>query len=253
MTSPSVSDALDRLAPSQHFTDNWDDVLARAGEDAPRPADGFRLRVQRRRRWLLAAALVAAVVVPVATGTLAATNNWWFFASHVPASATPPVVVKSGTWDGANWELVAYRTASGGICLAMTPSATATSDGRGAALACGGFSTAPQGSAEGPRGITYLSGSSSELPTYIVGPVVAAASEVVISFANGDVVRTPAFDAPASLGPVRFYATRVPESVLVPPSGRGPSMLQKLVGLDNDGQVVACLALTAASPCAHVE
>jgi hypothetical protein len=104
----------------------------------------------------------------------------------------------------------------------------------------------------GRRGITYLSGSSSELPTYIVGPVVAAASEVVISFANGDVVRTPAFDAPASLGAVRFYATRVPESVVLP-SRHGPLMLQKLVGLDNDGQVVACLALTAASPCTRVE
>ena len=249
MTFLSLSDALERLAPPQHFADDWDDVLGRVGEPASQSAD--RPRAQRRQRWLVAAAVAAAIVVPVAAATVAARSDWWFFASHVPAAATPPVVVKSGTWDGKRWELVAYRTASDGICFSMTPSASATSAGVGAAMNCGGFAPAtPSGSPEGgPHGITYLSGSSPELPTYVVGPVIDTADEVVIYFANGDVLRTPAFDAPASLGAVRFYAARVPESVVRPPIGHGETSLQKLLGLNKDGQVVACLTLSAASQC----
>jgi hypothetical protein len=246
MTFPSLANALERLAPPQHFADDWDDVLARAGE----PDSGDRPRAFQRRRWLLAAAFAAAIVIPIAAATVAARNDWWFLASHGPKPLTAPVVVKSGSWDGKSWELVAYRSASDGICFTVTPSASATSDGLGAALACGGFSiAAPSGSSERTRGITYMSSSSPELPTYVAGPVIDTADHVVIYFANGDVVRTPAFDAPASLGAIRFYAAQISEPVVRPTGGRRQSSLQKLVGLDNEGRIVACLTLSATSRC----
>jgi hypothetical protein len=193
--------------------------------------------------------LAAALLVPVAAATVAATNDWWFFASHAPQPLTTPVVVKSGSWDGKRWDLLAYRAASQGICFTITPSAAATS-GLGAAMNCGGFSTAPPESPGGPRGITYLSASSSEPPTYVPGPVIDTAAEVAIYFANGHVVRTPTFDAPTSLGAVRFYAAPVGDAVIYSTGpGRRESLVQKLVGLDSEGGVVACAALDPASRC----
>lgn len=241
MTSLPVDAALERLAPPQQFADDWADVLGRVGE--PRPRTG------RRRALPVAAALAATIVVLVTAAAVAAVNDWWFW-DNAPAPVTTPVVVKSGTWDGKGWELVAYRSASHGICFSMIPSGAGKSDGLGAAMNCGGFDSAtPPGSSVRPSGITFLSGSSPQLPTYIVGPVVDAADEVVISFANGEVLRTPAFDAPGSLGALRFYAARVPESVARPTIGPAATSLQKLVGLDEEGHVVACLTPRAASRC----
>lgn len=249
----SVDSALERLAPPQHFAADWADVLGRVGELAPEPADRGRLLARRRRPGLVAAALAATLIVLVAATAVAAVNDWsvtdwWFLGNGAPAPVTTPVVVKSGSWDGKGWELVAYRSTSHGICFAMTPSGAGKADGFGGGLACGGFSpVAPSGSIGGLHRITFLSGSSPQLPTYIVGPVVDNAVEVVISFANGAVIRTPTFDAPASLGALRFYAARVPESV-PRPTPRAPS-LEKLVGLNEDGQVVACLTPRKTSRC----
>lgn len=247
MNSATVTDALERLAPPPHFVDDWGDVLRRAGEHTAERSVHARRQRLSRRRWLVAAVLAAVVLVPIAAATVAATNDWWFFAGHGPKPLTKPVVVKSGTWDGTDWELVAYRAAGQGICFTIAPSASATSDGLGAALACGGFSAAaPSGR---PHGITYMSSSSPELPTYVAGPVIDTADEVAIYLANGDVLKTPAFDAPASLGAVRFYATQIPEPVTHPATGGGQSFVKELVGLDNGGRVVACLAISPASRC----
>ncbi len=241
MNARSVADALDRLGPPQHFAHDWSDVLKRAGvegADSSGPA-------WRKRKWVLAAAIVAVIVVPVAAATVAATNDWWFFRGPQPQLLTPltePVVVKTGTWDGKRWQLVAYRATDNGICVAVMPYASPPSASTGGALACGGFSVLPPGSPGGPRGINYGSAQSAELPYWAAGPVVDTAAEVAIYFRNGGVLRVPTYAAPESLGHVRFYATPIPEAT--ESAGQSPV---KVVGIDNSDVVVACDALDPAS------
>jgi hypothetical protein len=149
--------------------------------------------------------------------TVAATNGWWFFRGHGPQPLTEPVVVKTGTWDGKRWQLVAFRAAEdgiafpagvNGICYGVMPYASPPSASTGGALACGGFSVRRPGSPGAPRGINYGSAQSAELPLRAAGPVVDTAAEVAIYFRNGGILRVPTFAAPASLGHIRFYATR---------------------------------------------
>src|SRR6476661_4692425 len=99
MNARSTDDALDQLAPREEFAYDWADVLDRAGvheSDAVEPA-------WRRRKWLLLAAVVAAVVVPVAAATVAVTNwnGWWSSPHDQFRPASEPVVVQTGSWDGA--------------------------------------------------------------------------------------------------------------------------------------------------------
>jgi len=94
--------------------------------------------------------------------------------------------------------------------------------------------------------ITFLSGgASSELPAYIAGPVIEKASTVEIQFGTGEVLRLSTFSGAASLGHVRFYAAQLPASIPLPPPRLGahkqPTFINKLAGLDGDGNVVACL------------
>lgn len=145
---------------------------------------------------------------------------------------TEPVVVKTGTWDGKRWQLVVFRAGDDRwvppagvdvICTAVMPYASPPSASTGGALAC------------------YGSAQSVELPHWAAGPVVDSAAEVALYFSNGGVLRVPTFAAPESLGHVRFYATQIPE-------WPGPdSEPAKVVGIDNSGAVVACMALDPAS------
>ena len=235
MTSKPTNEALERLAPAQSFAHDWNDVLERASVAAP-----AHRRARPRKRWLLSVAIALVVLSPL--GALAATEDWWFLDSPgTPApSNPPPLVVKTGSWEGKEWLLVAYRSDDGDLCFSMNPASSPMSTGVGAALNCGGWEAY---SPSGPKlagGITYLGGTSSELPTYVVGPVVEEAAEVAIHFVGGEVVRTPAFDAPSSLGALRFYAARAPAT---------DSVVEKLVGLDRDGRVVACLAVSGQDEC----
>ncbi len=245
MTSDVIDDALERLAPAQAFVSDWHDVLNRGGEAPPLASRPSR-RTRPRKRWLLAVALGVAVLSPL--GAIAAaggTEGWWFFDSHAPAPIkhAPPLVVKTGSWDGHGWLLVAYRTENGDLCFSMNPASSPMSTGVGAAMNCGGFQSRPSGGSNRPRGITFLSGGSPELPTYVVGPVIEEAQEVVIQFAGGAVLHTVPFDAPASLGAVKFYAARLADT-------ESPAAtVEKLVGLDGDGRVVACLALGSGNSC----
>jgi len=238
MNARSVADALDRLAPPQRFGHDWNDVLERAGVEA---AESGRPR-WRKRTWLLAAAIIAAVLIPVAAATVAATQNWWFFGGPGPQPLTEPIVVKTGSWDGKRWQLVAYRASDTRgnndiVCFTVMPYASAPSESTGAALACGGFLALPP-SPGAPFGINYGSAQSAELPHWGAGPVVDTATEVAIYFGNGEVLRVPTFAAPESLGHVRFYATAIPEGIQS--AGQSPV---KVVGLDSTNGVVACAVL----------
>jgi hypothetical protein len=153
---------------------------------------------------------------------------------------TGVAVVKRGTWSGKRWELVAYRSATDGICFSMTP--LAGHDSTGAGMDCDQIEGVPpttRTKRSTPHGITYLAGSSDGFPAYIVGPVVEAADVVVVHLATGRVVRTRTFDAPKALGAaIRFYAVRLERRDL--PPVRRPA-IESLVGLDDRGRIVACL------------
>lgn len=236
MTS-DVIEALERLAPVDSFIPDWEGVLQRVGEP-PRRTPSRVARVQLRKRRLLGVALAAAVLSSLAA--LAAADEWWSGESRVPApSIPPPLVVKTGSWDGHEWALVAYRTSDGELCFSMNPS----SSGFSATPSCGSFVGEPGRADEGQPRIAYLSGASPELPAFVVGPVVGTAEEVVIQLAGGE-LRTPTFDVPASLGAIRFYLARVPDTL----DSTG-SIIERLIGLDADGRTVACLAVRTESPC----
>jgi hypothetical protein len=240
-------DPLDRLAPALTWVSDWDDVLQRGGES-------HRPRVLTRRRLIVAFAVLLAVLVPLAA--LGAANDWWFLSgSGMPRAVSAPVVVKEGDWSGHPWQLVSYRSSTDGICWAIDP--TGSVKGEGAAMACAPFVGIARTQVTEPSPgmtITYLSGSASDqLPAYIAGPVIEAAQQVEIHFGNGDVLRLPTFAAPESLGPVRFYATELPTGVAPTRPGPGQTQaVQKLAGLDANGNVVACLvpqtAVSGVSP-----
>jgi hypothetical protein len=234
MMFASTSDALDRLAPAHDFVSDWNDVVARAG-----------VPVGPRRPWLrrlvVVAVVLAAVGVPLTA--VAASQDWWFFAAgHAPVPVTPVGVVKTGEWDGKRWVLAAYRSGTDGVCYSMSPASSANSTGQGGAMGCDQIEGVPrteQSKRYTPHAITYLSGSASpDLPAYIVGPVIDRAVTVEVFFAEGRTLRTETFEAARDLGSIRFYAAELPEGVQL---GPGPGFLEKLVGLDGDGQIVACM------------
>ena len=113
-------------------------------------------------------------------------------------------------------------------------------------MGCGGLLVAESGqqlTAEGR--INFLSGTSAELPTYVIGAVDEAAALVAIHLASRKVLRTPTLDAPASFGAIKLYATFVPDD------GDNPSglVVEKLVGRSSDGGVVACAAVGEGATC----
>lgn len=227
MTFASTNDVLDRLAPAYEFAPDWDDVLARARVPSEPP------RATTGRRLVLVAALLVAIVAPLTA--IAESNDWWFFSAGAPRPATRVFVVRTGEWGGQRWELVAYRTVNEGLCFSMAP---AGSNGRGA-MSCDRILGVARESA---HEITYLSGGpTKELPGYVVGPVTAEAEDVAIYFVDGTVLRTATFAAPRSLGAIRFYATPLPRSPLAMVLGSG--FVEKLVGFNRAGRIVACLDL----------
>jgi hypothetical protein len=198
------------------------------------------------RPLLLAAVVVLAILIPVTA--FAVGHDWWFFRSpgEAPAPVTGVLVVKTGVWDGKSWQLTAYRSATDGLCYGVEP--TGTKNGEGAVMACGGIAgipRTPQSNPDSPYAITYAISSRVVLPAFIYGPVTDKAAEVVATFRNGTVVRAPTFPAPKALGaPVRFYAEQLPPSAPLPPPRLGlRPVVEKLVGLDGQGKIVACVTL----------
>lgn len=245
---------LDELVPRfDNESGDWNRVIADARSGEPvttsaRPLDMTSER-SRSRRWLNRRRIVVIAIAVVAIATpliAAASRDWWFLHfGGVPEPITDVTVVKTGEWDGKPWQLVAYRSAMKGVCYGVMPRSASgsTGDGEGGALACARITGVPQegDSGEQPLGVTFLSGSSPALPAYIAGPIVDSADEVEIHLVGGAVMRTPTFDAPDELGSIRFYAAQLPETESS--GGRSHVEVRKLVGIDRDGEVVACLDL----------
>lgn len=195
-------------------------------------------RVVTRRRLVALVAALAAVLIPLAA--IAASQGWWFLHDGAPEAVSPVVIVKEGVWDGHPWQLVAYRSTTDGFCFGLTPKTDVL--GQGGSLACAslqGVPTTPETKPSAPLGITYLQSSglsgAMQFPLFVSGPVVERAAEVVLTFADGSVVRTPTFPAPSRLGAaLRFYAVQLPDLASQP-------RLVKAAGVDAGGRVVACL------------
>lgn len=227
---------LHQLAAGSSFQPDWQDVLRRAGE-AP------VARTLASRRKLLIALAVAAVAVVLPLVAMAAANDWWFFAhGAAPTPTHAPIVVRSGTWNGHAWELVAYPSTTDGLCFGVTPKSTAATTGRGAALACApfvGVSRTHRTKQSPDMSITYLDAQGGPLPNHIVGPVIGRATSVRIRLRNGRTLHTRTFPAPTPLQHVRFFVlTATPYAAPRP----GPDLIQWIAGLDANGRVVACLA-----------
>ncbi|HEV7642291.1 MAG TPA: hypothetical protein VGO39_15630 [Gaiellaceae bacterium] len=225
---------LDRLAPARGWVADWPNVLERAGATPS--------RFVTKRRLVLALVALAAVLLPLAA--VGAASDWWFLRfGGAPAPTSAPVIVKDGEWSGHPWQLVAYPSTTDGLCISVTPGASAHG-GRGGALSCGPFaggSRTPETKASPDMTITFLSGGGSpELPAYIAGPVIDKATTVEIRLGNGEVLRVPTFAGPESLGHVRFYATQLPAGAQQS-SRMFLAPLRWVAGLDANGDVVACL------------
>ena len=81
-------------------------------------------------------------------------------------------------------------------------------------------------------GISFLAHRGIPLPDFIVGPVVAKASEVEITLSNGMTVRTATLVPPPRLASnIRFYVTELP----------CPAAPMTLVGRNAAGEIVAHL------------
>lgn len=238
---------LDRVAPADAWRSDWPDVLDRAGEHR---AAGLLTK----RRLIMAFAVLVAVVVPFAA--LASANDWWFLS--VPNHPTPtqtPLVVMEGQWSGHPWDLIAYPSATDGLCFSFSPK-NAAGHGGGSGMACNPFTGVPRTSktkGTPDMSITYLSGQATNaLPAYIAGPVTDKASTVQVRFGNGHELRVSTSSGPPPLDHVRFYASPLPAGVHLTPETFS-TFLKWIAGVDAKGDVVACLApRTATNGISHL-
>lgn len=221
---PELAALLDRLVPPPDERADWRGLT----DAAARP---------RRRR--LAPALAAVLVVVAAPVTaLAVTQGWWFFASGAAPKPLGPVsVVARGSWDGVGWTLSAYRSATDGLCFALTPAGKS-----GGALACNriaGASHTRGATRVPPRPLTYLIGRDGHLPAYVAGMVVRSALTVDVVLQGGRTLTVRTLPAPTALRSlVRFYVARLPGK---------RSRVQALLGHGPHGGVVAYQPILAAA------
>ncbi len=231
-----ISAVLDTFVLPLDERGDWECILASAG------VRGWGARrgswTARRRLIVFAAALVG---ILVSTLTVAASEGWWFFRSgEAPKPISDVYVVKNGTWSGVAWTLTAYLSGTDGVCFAIGPTSSSSTNGTGAAMSCDQIAGVPRTATSKPytpHAISYLMRQADPaLASYIVGPVTEQANEVVVRLSGGQTLHTPTFSAPPGLdAAIRFYATQFPCHA-VP---------REVRGLDASGHVVARLEVSA--------
>lgn len=225
----TLDDYLDALAPGEGWSPDWEAVLGRAP----------RRRVRRRHVVL---ALVVLLVVAVPLVAVAASSDWWFLRHSLDGMkpSSGPYVVKTGTWSGKQWELVAYPNTDNGLCFGITPVASAA-NGAGGAMECAPITGFPATKHSPAMGVTYLAGGSTpELPAFVAGPVVDTAATVAIRFGT-TTYRTTTFGAP-HFAHIRFYALQVANDSFPSRVGQRPERpVRSITGYDRNGRIVACL------------
>jgi hypothetical protein len=229
---PVIAGALDQFVPFEDERREWQRILDEA-RARPRPALQRRLR---RRHLLAVAVALLAIVVPLAA--VGATQGWWFLAHNSAKPVTSVAVVATGVWSGSPWTLTAYRSATDGICTALTPSSPANEPaGVGAGMGCDSITGVPrtaQSKRFTPHGISYLQSSGGGgFPGYIIGPVIDSARSVEITLSDNTTLKVTTISAPASLqSKIRFFVTELP---------RGRGFVRKLAARDLNDKVVAVL------------
>lgn len=130
--------------------------------------------------------------------------------------------VKTGRWDGIRWKFTTEGSfADGFICVAMAIR------GHEATRGCG---------ATGKQGITYVAHTGRPVPDYVIGPVVAAARSVRITFFDRPAIRTPTIRT-------RDRSTRYFAVVLA-----CPATPKSFVARNAAGRIVARLVLKRLPP-----
>lgn len=240
---------LELIAPLvESGSPDWDDVTRRASRaSASKPfrttttphqrgsARPSAAAAMRRRKRILTISAVAAVAILVPLVAVAASQKWWFLAAGAPQPTSAPTVVAKRVWAGKQWDLVAYPSGSS-ICVGVTPAVGSY----GAGMNCASFVTdgRPSPKRRGQLTITFLL--AGPKPAYIAGPVISAATRVMVVLADGRHLMLPTFAAPSPLTHVRFYLRRLrPQRVEMHPRIAPP--VRKLVGINKHGDVVACL------------
>jgi hypothetical protein len=154
--------------------------------------------------------------VDVVKGRLIVAGVVTFLAIVSAATAVPSgagmVRVTSGQWNGQAWTLEASDEVSGGnvgYCYRMA-FARAADSSRACSSSAFVMREVPGRSAYGMNVAQHLVGACPALD-YVVGPVVASASEIDITLSTGKAVKTLAIAPPPGLARgVRFFVTRVP-------------------------------------------
>ena len=96
-------------------------------------------------------------------------------------------MVTQGEWDGHEWQLAAYPSTTDGLCFALGPKDSSTSEG-GGFMTCTPFAGVPrtERTKNGPdMKISYMIGTLAGSAHFIAGLVVASASTVRIRFSDG--------------------------------------------------------------------
>jgi hypothetical protein len=231
----SVAAALELLEPPRAELREWERVIADAQVGAARPTAGRDGLPRRRRRLVAVVIAITAVLVPLAA--VAATQGWWFLGHGAPTPVGGVAVVTRGEWNGIPWTMTAYRSSTDGVCTGLTPQQSGKTAGMGAGLACDTITGVPRTSRSKPftpHGISYMQSSGSgRFPSYVVGPVVAAARSVEVTLSDKTVLQISTFAAPKNLqSQIRFYLTQLP---------RRDVFVRRLVARSGDGKIVATL------------
>lgn len=175
------------------------------------------------RRW------GAALVVAVGFALIAAGATFLAYARTGSERVARPTTVASGRWDGAVWRMTAADDARGDWNIDISLGGTPAVGGAGLI-----YPWRRASAGDSSLGISFLGRSGVPLPDYVIGPVVARATEVDITLSNGATIRTPTIAPPPGLArDIAFYAAQT--------SCR--AALVSVVGIDATGQVVAQLAL----------
>ncbi len=178
-----------------------------------------------RRGLLIAIAVTAAMIVIGSSLAISAGKNWYFIGGGGP-NASDVVVVTTGTWDGHDWNLAAYRNQDGEVCFAVTRGSSPTEFGPQGSAGCSRFTS---GGAVGKlvfptlkNEITglWMTGQFNPdavgLGAYFAGAVIDKATSVRIKLANGSTIETETIAAPTALDlPIRFFVTALPSDVEV--------------------------------------
>lgn len=222
---PFISEILAGHVPERReIAPDWSNVLRRAGL-----REQWRLKLSRRRLLIALAAILVAVLVSALA--VSAENDWWFlrgpFKGPTPTGAV--VVVATGTWEGHDWTLAAYRThfnPEEDVCLALTPGESSDQQGSAPMFSCAPIPAHSEGFSFGFKTGPKRSG----FPPYVLAAVPGEATNVRIELTDGETIEAKTFPAPAELGlPIRVLATPLP----------GCPNLERIVALDDQNKIVA--------------